>query len=98
MSALANRVVQQPVSEKSKAEDTYKPKFEPSPDDVLIHVRFHPNADLAWIGADPPANVSPLDLYKHLRMEAPDHYRALAGGRGFFRIPRAIYDAIISKL
>jgi hypothetical protein len=64
MSALAKRAVQQPVSEKpeSKFEVTSERKFEPSPDDVLIHIRFHPNADLAWIGVEPPAHVSPQEL------------------------------------
>lgn len=102
MSAPAKRVLQQPVGErpKSKAEyeSTFKPKFEAKPDDVLIHVRFHPNAEVAWIGIEPPENVSWKDLYTHLRMEAFDYYRTLAGGRGFFRIPRETYGAIISRL
>jgi hypothetical protein len=102
MSALVNRVVRQPVSEAPKSKPTtegaYEPKFEPRPDDVLIHIRFHPNADIASVSVEPPEHISLKDLYTHLRMEAYDYYRGLAGGRGFFRIPRATYDAIISKL
>jgi hypothetical protein len=106
MSTPAQHVIPQPVSEKSesevksqpKPEVKSQPKSEASPDDVLIHIRFHPNADIAWIGAEPPAHVSPQDLYIRLRMEAYDYYRGLAGGRGFFRIPRAVYDDIVSKM
>jgi hypothetical protein len=106
MSALENRVVQLPASETPKSEAMPErkfevepwQKFEPAPDDVIIHIRFHPNADVAWMGVEPPEHVSWKDLYTHLRMEAYDYYRGLAGGRGFFRIPRATYDAIVSKL
>jgi hypothetical protein len=102
MSALEKRVDLQPLSEKAasevKSETKPESKFEERPDDVLIHIRFHPNADVAWIGVEPPAHISWKDLYVHLRMEAADHYRGLIGGRGFFRIPRAKYDAIVSKL
>jgi hypothetical protein len=102
MSALENRVVQLPASEKPKSEavpeQKFEPKFASAPDDVLIHIRFHPNADIASISVEPPKHLNWKDLYTHLRMEAADYYRGLAGGRGFFRIPRATYDAIVSKL
>jgi hypothetical protein len=106
MSALVTRAAQQSVGEKeifeaksgAKTEVKSESWFEPRLDDVFIHIRFHPNADIAALGIEAPAHINPMDLYKLLRVEAADYYRGLAGGRGFFRIPRTVYDAIVSKL
>jgi hypothetical protein len=65
-------------------------------DDVLIHVRYHPNADVSTIDAC-PKHLSPKAWLALLWTEAPSHYLGLSGGRGFFRIPRSAYEAILSK-
>lgn len=65
------------------------------PDDVLIHVRFYPNADIATIDACPD-RVSPQIWFERLRAAATQHYQTLAGGRGFFRIPRNTFESILA--
>lgn len=66
---------------------------EEKPDEVLVHVRFHPNAEIFSIDARPD-HLSPRDWHRRLCEAAPQHYQALAGGRGFFRIPRSSFEAI----
>jgi hypothetical protein len=66
------------------------------PDDMLIHVRYHPNADVNTID-ERPEHLTPKAWLGLLWTEAPQHYLGLSGGRGFFRIPRETYDAIRSK-
>jgi len=66
------------------------------PDDVLIHVRFHPNADIFSIDKC-PEHVSSRDWFNRLREAAPETYQVLAGGRGFFRIPRSRFGVILSQ-
>jgi hypothetical protein len=82
MSALAKRVVRVVAEAK-----------EP---DVLVHVRFHPNADIAMIG-EKPQHLTPHEWYTRLCQGASRHYLGLAGGRGFFRVPRSTFDAILAK-
>jgi hypothetical protein len=65
-------------------------------DDVLIHVRYHPNADVSTIDKL-PAHLSPKEWLAHLWTAVPKCYRGLSGGRGFFRIPRETFDALLSK-
>jgi hypothetical protein len=64
--------------------------------DVLIHVRFTPSADIFFIDAV-PAHSSPKQWLNRLLAGASDYYQTLAGGRGFFRIPRDRFDAIIAQ-
>lgn len=66
---------------------------EEKPEEVLIHVRYLPNADIFSIDAR-PEQLSASEWFKRLSAAAPQHYQALAGGRGFFRIPRQTFDAI----
>jgi hypothetical protein len=44
-----------------------------------------------------PQHPSLHAWYTRLCEGAYNHYRGLAGGRGFFRIPRSTFDAIMSK-
>lgn len=69
---------------------------ERQPDDVLIHVRFQPNAEIFTIDAK-PEELSPRDWFNRLYMGVPQHYQTLANGRGFFRIPRMTFEALLSK-
>jgi hypothetical protein len=73
-----------------------KPAGNTREDDVLIHVRYHPNADVSTIDAC-PEHLSPKEWLAHLWTAAPQHYLGLSGGRGFFRIPRSAYEDILSK-
>lgn len=66
------------------------------PDNVLIHVRFLPSADIFSIDAL-PEGVSPRDWFNRLYMGVPQHYQTLAGGRGFFRIPRLAFEALAGQ-
>jgi hypothetical protein len=63
-------------------------------DEVLVHVRFHPNAEISSIG-EKPENLSAGAWFKHLLNTASPHYQVLAGGRGFFRIPRSSFETIL---
>ena len=65
--------------------------------DMLIHVRYSPNAEIFFIDARPERKTA-RDWLNLLLDQAPDCYQTLAGGRGFFRIPRARYDAIVAKV
>ncbi len=82
MSALAKRVVQVVAEAK-----------EP---DVLIHLRFNPSGDVTIIDQQPP-HLTVYAWYTRLCQGASNHYRALAGGRGFFRIPKSKFDSILAE-
>ena len=66
------------------------------PDDVLIHVRFHPNAQIFTIDSR-PEHISPQDWFYLLCYAAPQQYQVFAGGRGFFRMRRGHFEAILSQ-
>lgn len=61
--------------------------------DVLIHVRYTPSAEIFFIDAC-PADLTAREWLNVLLAGASDYYQTLAGGRGFFRIPRNVFDAI----
>lgn len=81
MNALAQRI--EPAAE-APAKAT---------DDVLIHVRFAPNADIFTIDRL-PENQTPQAWFEHLYANAPSHYRTLSNGRGFFRIPASVFATL----
>ncbi len=62
-------------------------------EDVLLHVRFAPNAEISTIDRRPP-DLTAREWYERLLKAASQHYATFAGGRGFFRIPRSTFDAI----
>lgn len=62
-------------------------------DDVLIHVRFSPNADVFTIDRC-PEGVAPKAWFERLYRGAAPYYQTLANGRGFFRIPREAFEAL----
>ncbi|CAN1722253.1 KTSC domain-containing protein [Hyphomicrobium sp. 1Nfss2.1] len=94
MSAVAE------VAVADKPEIKVKPEIQAAPDaksqDVLLHVRYSPDASIFFIDSCPPCLGSD-DWLKLLLAEASDCYRALAGGRGFFRIPSERFSAILVK-
>jgi hypothetical protein len=62
-------------------------------DDVLIHVRFAPNAEILTIDRRPP-DLTAREWYERLTRAASQHYATFAGGRGFFRIPQSTFEGI----
>lgn len=64
-------------------------------DEVLIHVRFHPNAEVNTI--DHPEHLHRQDWFVRLRYGAPLNYQTFAGGRGFFRLQRSCFEAILNQ-
>jgi len=83
-----------------KTETKVKPQIKAEPEakshDVLLHVRYSPDASIFFIDSCPSC-LSSDDWLKLLLAEASDCYRALAGGRGFFRIPSERFSAILVK-
>ena len=60
---------------------------------VIIHVRFAPNGVVVEI-SERPAALSPQQWFDYLSDNAGNAYQALAGGRGVFRLTRAVVDAL----
>ena len=60
---------------------------------VLIHVRFAPNAAVVEISERPPG-MSGQDWFYFLSDKAASVYQPLAGGRGVFRLTRAAIDTL----
>jgi len=61
--------------------------------DVLVHVRFYPNTEIASIG-EKLDDLSASEWFERLLGAASPHDQMLAGGSGFFRIARSRFDAI----
>jgi len=62
-------------------------------DKVIIHVRFMPNGSVSEIG-ERPAERTPQQWFDFLSLRVGDHYQALAGGRGVFRLIRNEIDGL----
>lgn len=60
---------------------------------VLIHVRFAPNGTVVET-SERPAALSPQEWFNCLCDKASDVYQPLAGGRGVFRLTRAVVDVL----
>ena len=52
---------------------------------TVIHVRFAPNGSVVDIG-ERPEMLSPQQWFNWLSLNIPATYRALAGGRGVFKV------------
>ncbi len=63
------------------------------PKNVIIHVRFAPNALVVEI-SERPTGLSPQDWFNYLCDKAGTDYQPLSGGRGVFRLTRAQVDAL----
>jgi len=61
--------------------------------EIVIHVRFAPDGSVAAIG-EQPVSLSAQEWFNRLSLNARNAYRALAGGRGVFRITRAEVEAL----
>lgn len=73
------------------------PRYDHADDDVLIHVRYWPSSEIMSIDKLPPELTAQAwrDL---LVAEASAHYQTFTGGRGFFRLPRGVYDRIAAQV
>lgn len=87
MAALAAAVVTPEIPEESQ------PVVR---DDVLVLVRYSPDAEI-WHIDKRPTELKPREWLHLLLAEAPDCYQMFAGGRGFFRIPRARFQDALAK-
>lgn len=65
--------------------------------DVMIHVRFWPSAEIFTIDAKPDG-LSPREWYEKLYMGYTQYYQTRANGRGFFRLPRPVFDTLMSGI
>jgi len=59
----------------------------------IIHVRFAPNGSVVEIG-ERPEKLTPQEWFNDLSVKAANHYQALAGGRGVFRLPAAALEEL----
>jgi hypothetical protein len=59
-----------------------------SNEQIMIHVRFAVDGTVREISAR-PATLSAQDWFNRLSTEAANHYQALSGGRGLFRLSPA---------
>ncbi len=65
---------------------------------VAIHVRFANDGSVAEI-SQRPGSLSPQEWFNALsESAAPDMYRAMAGGRGLFRMPPAHVESVREKV
>ncbi len=62
------------------------------PNKVLIHLRFAPNGTVVEI-SERPKSLSPQEWFNFLSDKAGNHYQALSGGRGVFRLTAAEVEA-----
>jgi hypothetical protein len=65
--------------------------------EVLVHVRYQADGEIFSIG-ETPKGLSAGQWLKHLLDTASPYYRTLAGGRGFFRIPRSNFESLMKLL
>lgn len=64
---------------------------------VAIYVRFANDGSVAEI-SQRPSPLSPQQWFDALsEAVGPDMYRALAGGRGLFRLPPALIELVRAK-
>jgi hypothetical protein len=65
--------------------------------EVLIHVRYLSGGQVMTIDKCPP-QLTAQEWRDLLLSEAGGHYRTFAGARGFFRLPRHVYDALLANV
>jgi len=65
-------------------------------DEVLIHVRYLASGEIMTIDKC-PAQLTAQEWRDLLLTEASTYYQTFAGGRGFFRLRRHVYEAVIPE-
>jgi len=66
-------------------------------DEVLIHIRYFANGQVMFIDRC-PAQLTAQEWREMLLKAAPEHYQTFAGARGFFRLPRRIYNSLLATM
>lgn len=64
--------------------------------DVMIHVNFENNGTVSRIG-ELPAGLSGQEWFDKLTRVPNNHFQALAGGRGVFKIPADLLGQLRSN-
>jgi hypothetical protein len=72
-------------------------KHNKSADDVLIHVRYLSSGAVMLIDKC-PAHFTAQEWRDLLLREASGYYQTFVGSRGFFRLPRNIYNALVADV
>ena len=65
--------------------------------EVLIHVRYLASGEIMTIDKCPP-QLTAQEWRDLLLNEVSKYYQTFAGGRGFFRLPRHVYDAVLADV
>jgi hypothetical protein len=65
--------------------------------DVLIHVRHLANGSVLTIDRQ-PSQLTAQEWRDLLLTETPEYYQTFANARGFFRLPRPVYDALLAQV
>jgi hypothetical protein len=66
-------------------------------DEALIHVRYLSSGEVMTIDKCPP-QLTAREWRDLLLGEASAYYQTFAGARGFFRLPRHVYDSILANV
>jgi hypothetical protein len=66
-------------------------------DEILIHIRYLSSGAVMTIDRLPP-QLTAQEWRDRLLEQAGDYYQTFAGARGFFRLPRRVYDALLPEV
>ena len=65
-------------------------------EDILIHIRYLASGAVMTIDRLPP-QLTAQEWRDRLLEQAGEYYQTFAGARGFFRLPRRVYDALLPE-
>jgi hypothetical protein len=66
-------------------------------DEVLIHIRHLPSGEILTIDSVPP-QLTAEEWRRLLLDRASNYYKTFANARGFFRLPRQVYNALVAEV
>jgi hypothetical protein len=66
-------------------------------DEVLIHIRHLPSGEILTIDSLPPQLTAP-EWRRLLLEKASKYYQTFANARGFFRLPRNVYNSLVADV
>jgi hypothetical protein len=72
-------------------------RYEQLGTEVLIHLRHLPSGAVFSIDRCPP-QLTAQEWRDLLLTEASAYYQTFTGSRGFFRLPRHVYDSLLAKV
>jgi hypothetical protein len=65
--------------------------------EVLIHIRHLPSGEILTIDRLPPQLTAP-EWRRLLLEKASKYYQTFANARGFFRLPRNVYNSLVADV